>query len=883
VLSDKGNRYTGVTTVQAGTLRLLGAQQGASPIVLNGGQLVYEVSGGVISGVVSIASDTSAVFSVGPGSSIFQGSLSGAGAVIKQGSGSLTATVSMLHSGGFTLNGGTFKLSTLSGAPSKTSMGGAIVLNAGTLDVSTGILNLDSTLKAGAQATLKLGADTLFLKSVDLNALKIQLPEGVPSLTVFTDLAPTFTSSHSMLGGGSVLFKVYDPVSIRASDLHGEIDNKATMNSLLFDGTGKVSFRNSLALHGDLKTVPGSQISFARNITIAGAVQLYGGKVDVAGGTLCALSSTVEVGKSGAPAFLLLSGAQSAIAAENVKLRAGSIAVSSDALGQALQRVKTIEVGTSNGRAEAAQLLLGGGAGGLTLAAAQTLKGSGTIFGSVLLNEASSVLSPGNSPGKLTIAGAVTLLNGTLQIEVGKTIHDQIEAQGQRVTIGSQATLLLVDYENGAFSAGATLRDIFIGGTINGDFSKERIRFMRNVGERSFYSAMFTAVGSVNDLRIVRSRFADTRGLSDNAKGFAAALDSRIIVTKAINESLLELGTGSSPEEAAARVPLQLAAGNPAGYAEMAGLSKQRLLTLNQSVVNHFAPLRAARIDAVEPEYNLWTTSYGAWHRQNSNRFVGDAGFSGNTYGELFGVEKRAGSLVVGFIGAIGTSSATFHALAGRVSTESWHGGAYATTAAGGYTVEAGFLFGRTDSTAHRVISAAGMNQGIAREGKLELGGSEWLAHAGVAQPFLIPGSFTLTPSIRIVAQGNVLAGASENNLDGLEVKTQKQRTSSVLHELGVEVRKSLTIASKPAALSFQMDWVHDYAHTGRVLAMDIAGDPSTRFGYKGSDAGADGFRLGGGLEAAFTRRTTFKISLDYQIQSKASATRGSFSLGYSF
>lgn len=882
-LSEKENRYTGLTTVQAGTLRLVGAQQGASPIVLNGGQLVYEVNGSVISGVVSMASDTSAVFSVGPGLSIFQGSLSGTGAVVKQGPGMLTATHSMLHTGGFTLDDGTFKLSTLSGAPSKTSMGGPIVLNSGTLDVSTGILNLDSTLKAGAQATLKVGADTLFLKSVDLNGLKIQLPDGVSSMTVFTDLDPAFTSSHSMLGGGSVLFKIYDPVSVRASDLHGEIDNKATMNSLLFDGEGKVSFRNSLALTGDLQTAPSSQISFARNITIAGSVQLHGGMVDVAGGTLFALSSSVDVGKSGAPASLLLSGMQSALAADNVRLISGSIEVSSPALGRALQSVKTIEVGTSNGLSSAAQLILAGGTGSITLAPAQTVKGSGTIFGSVLLNDPSSVLSPGNSPGKLTIAGAVNLSNGTLQIEVGKTIHDQIDAQGQNVTIGSDATLLLVDYENGAFSAGGTLKNIFIGGTITGGFSADRIRFMRNVGERSFYSAMFTAVGSVNDLKIVRSRFADTKGLSFNAKGFAAALDSRIIVGKAVNESLLEIGTGSSPEEAAARLPLQLAAGNPAAYAEMAGLGKQRLLTLNQSVVNHIASLRAGPIDAVEPDYNLWTTSYGTWHRQNSNPFLGNAGFSGNTYGEMFGVEKRAGNLVVGFIGAAGSSSATFNALAGRVATESWHGGAYAMTASGGYTLEAGFLFGRADSNATRIISAARTYPGIAREGKLEVGGSEWLAHVGVAQPFLVSGSFTLTPSVRVVAQGNILEGASEKNLDGLEVKTQKQSTSSILHEFGVEVRKSLTIASKPAALSFQMDWVHDYTSTGRALAMDIAGDPSTRFGYKGSDAGADGFRLGGGVEAVLARRTTFRVSLDYQIQSKASVARGSFSLGYSF
>jgi hypothetical protein len=112
--------------------------------------------------------------------------------------------------------------------------------------------------------------------------------------------------------------------------------------------------------------------------------------------------------------------------------------------------VNTLEIGVSGGTSGAAQLVLGGGTGSMTLAAAQTLKGSGTIVGNIGLNDASSVTV--SALGTIDqIAGSVNFQSGTLQIEVGKTAQDQIDTQGHTVTIGSSASLLIVDYEKWRF------------------------------------------------------------------------------------------------------------------------------------------------------------------------------------------------------------------------------------------------------------------------------------------------------------------------------------------------------------------------------------------------------------------------------------------------
>jgi hypothetical protein len=284
----------------------------------------------------------------------------------------------------------------------------------------------------------------------------------------------------------------------------------------------------------------------------------------------------------------------------------------------------------------------------------------------------------------------------------------------------------------------------------------------------------------------------------------------------------------------------------------------------------------------VEPQdSNLtgWLSTYGSWQKQSGNSTQGTAGFSGNTWGSLFGVEKRVGDLTFGLNGAAGQTTADFQALTGHISTDAWHVGLYAVARMGKVVLESNALVGLTDTTARRTIAATGLTS---REGRLSVKGTEWLFNTGAALPLVVPGSWTITPSARLVVQGQNQDGAKESDLSGLEVSLSRQSTTSVLHQTGVELRKQLSLAGKSAAASLNTDWIHNYNAKGRDLNMAFGSSP-TSFGYKGSDSGADAIRVSGAFEAALNERTTLRLSVDYQTMTRANSTNGSVSLGYAF
>ena len=235
--------------------------------------------------------------------------------------------------------------------------------------------------------------------------------------------------------------------------------------------------------------------------------------------------------------------------------------------------------------------------------------------------------------------------------------------------------------------------------------------------------------------------------------------------------------------------------------------------------------------------------------------------------------------MTFGLTGATGQTNANFQALTGHLTTDAWHAGVYAVARMGDVVLESSALLGMTETTARRTISASGLTS---REGRLSVNGTEWLLNTGAALPLIAPGSLTITPSARLIVQGQMLDASKESDVAGLEVALAKQSTASVLHQAGVEIRKQMSLMGKSAAATLQTDWIHNYNAKGRELNMAMGGG-STSYGYKGSDAGADAIRLTGAFEAALNERTTLRLSVDYQTQSRATSTNGSVSLGYAF
>ncbi|NBV84978.1 MAG: autotransporter outer membrane beta-barrel domain-containing protein, partial [Verrucomicrobia bacterium] len=506
---------------------------------------------------------------------------------------------------------------------------------------------------------------------------------------------------------------------------------------------------------------------------------------------------------------------------------------------------------------------------------------------------AGSVLSPGNSPGTLS-AGTATLATGaTLVLEHGKGSNvDQLT--GTSLALQSNSNIVVVDYERSLLSGTASYTPFsgFAPGSVTGGSLVNVIVSVRlgndtgtvgdvGVSYATAVSARYTGTYSGGTIAVTSQSLASLGSFGSNTTAVANAIDERLLAragTFSVS-GLDEIGTGVDKATALTNLASQLAAANPAGYAELAGLSTQRLLTISQGLINHFNSLRAGLLEVKDRELAGWVSTYGNWQKQKGDSSLGTAGFSGNTWGSMFGAEQRRGDLIFGVTGAAGQTTADFQNLSGHVSTDAWHLGGYATARMGRVVLESSALVGVTDTTVRRTVSAAGLTS---REGRLSATAAEWMFNTGAAIPLIAPGSLTFTPSARLVVQGQNLGSAKESDMSGLEVSIAKQSTASVLSQAGAELRKNVTLAGKSAAASLQADWTHNYNANGRTLDMAMGGS-TTYFGYRGSKAGADAIRMGGAFEAALNERTTLRLNLDYQTQTGGSSTNGTVSLGYAF
>jgi hypothetical protein len=861
------------------------------------GTLVY--SGGAAlstSGTINALAGTRVALSLESGSGDFNATVTGAGALAKVGAGAVTLRGSPLNTGGASVEGGGLVLG------DKVRLGGRIDLDRGTvLNTTNGILENAPVL--ALSGTLQLGDGVVFLKSINLlEGGSVKLDSALPAdgSAFATVLAESLTKLDSSSLGDNLTFSVGTFTAGRVEGaLRGAIKGIPSGTGLVLRSSGRpVSLSDSKMRLASLEADPGVLLKVEQAVFVEGNVFIKGGSL----GSLEVLSDlsaptgAVVLGGSTSGGNLLATGSVTATVGPNGSITArqlsltGSSALTLNNL-DGLRGVQTLEVGTSRG--DATLVVPEGGT--LTVAPGQTLKGSGQVSGNLALGER-GVLSPGNSPGTLYVAGSLNLVSGTVRIEVGTLaggilIQDRISVTGGSVTVGASGSaspvpvFQIVDTD-GTLSNGGSLGSIFVDGT--GTEALSTASILMNAGTFTFArlsstgavlpSVMYNSSGDINGLQIQRLRFASFAGSARNIAGFARSVDTRIITQRAASDGLLELGTGIPNTDAAVRD--QLAAAVPSAYAEMAALSTQRTLNIHQGLVGHFSSVRTNILDMPEGAFNAWTTGYGAGHRQDGDRSLGTAGFSASSWGDLLGVEQRIGNFLLGVTGAVGRTSASFQANPGNVTTDSWHGGVYSVLDFENVVFESGAMFGGTDTRANRTISGSGLTQ---RQGRVNLSGTEWVANTGIAIPLTVTPELTITPSARFIVQGQSQQAANESDLNGLEVRLSKQRTVTYQHQAGVEARHKFNFAGRAAAASMQLDWIHNYNAKGRNLNMALSGDPTAIFGYRGSSAGADAVRVATALETALTNRISLRTGLEYQAQTSLSTIRGSLSIGYQF
>ncbi|CAN5570880.1 hypothetical protein BH09VER1_BH09VER1_31160 [soil metagenome] len=479
------NSYTGVTNLSAGILTISGtnALAGGGNITFTSGTLQYS-AGNQVDYASRIKNSTSAVaIDTGGQNVLFSGTIdsSNAAGLTKSGTGTLTLSAANTYGGNTNLSGGTLAL------------GGNSVLSSGTLIVTNGVtLQSDSStartlannidISTSGTLTIGAGGDLTF---------GILRPVGGARTIIVNNGVTTFASGANNGAPQTLTKSGTGALVVTGSYQSG--------GSIIQDGilavTGSYSSTGNINLQGGILGLSGtfsrnlgtaaSQTQFtgnggfaatgtnstwgnaANNLTVnlgGGAALAFGGANFLASGQTLLLGSSISNGTVTVRNALDLAGTtQTTLVNRGTSAPSGGVdAILSGTLsnggftktGSGVLALAGANTYTGATTVSAGTLLVGvSGSGSLantavTVASGATLGGSGSITGSVTIQDGGS-LSPGNSPGilstgDLTLAGTAS----TLVMEISGTssgLYDQVNVTGA-VSLNGTIQLSLLSF-----------------------------------------------------------------------------------------------------------------------------------------------------------------------------------------------------------------------------------------------------------------------------------------------------------------------------------------------------------------------------------------------------------------------------------------------------
>jgi fibronectin-binding autotransporter adhesin len=497
------NAYSGGTTVSTGgTLVVasdtaLGAATGA--LALNNGTLLTTATFNT-SRNVTLTGDGTIDVSAGTDLTDSIGTISGSGALIKSGSGTLSLCGSVSNTGGTSVTAGALDLcgsdtgtgSTSIGSGATLALSGASSIASSSGVVDNGIFDVSGS-SAGASVqtlsgngTVALGAQSLTLTNANDTFAGIVAGTGGIAVSGGTETLSgtnTYTGGTSVSGGARVI--------VAADAALGNASGGLTLNNGTLEATASFTTARNLSLVGNatFDTDPGvslmqtGQISGNGHVTkdgdgtlvlagdnrdwgqqgnnSVGGITIDDGLVEVTnpyglGYGLVALNSGVI-----ATTVNIVTGQTILIAGDTVlNTDAGTTTtltgtVETDGTGSCFQKtgpgtlvmsgVTTLSNGTclEDGRIEANGTLNSI----VTVSPGAILRGTGTITGAVMVR---GTLAPGNSPGTLTTTASVTMA-------AGSTYQEDINGTGVGTGPGNYSRLLIAGPNSQFTASGATL------------------------------------------------------------------------------------------------------------------------------------------------------------------------------------------------------------------------------------------------------------------------------------------------------------------------------------------------------------------------------------------------------------------------------------------
>lgn len=474
VLGGNNTALTGVTTVNAGTLRIhnagaLGPSTAAANLVLNAGSTFffntafthdYTLNGGTVtvqgaavawSGVPVLTAATTLRLGSTIGGSTLSGNLADTGghvlSLVRNGSASMKLSGSNSYSGATTIERGNLQLDSAGALPGASPLvfagaagaGGALELTAASGDftrsVGTGAGQVQWLGDGGFQSS---GSN----RAVDLGGSRATLTWGSGAFVPEGSRLVLGTASNNLLdlrngidlSGGSRAVEARGGTVTGHAVISGVLSGTGGLHLV---GNGILALSAANTYSGGTRLDGGTLMwSTDRNLGApSGAVVFGGGTLHNTGVIATARPMTVE-GAGGVIRTGMDLKATGPIDGFGTLVKEGLATLTLGGDSSAFAGTTRVTAGT---------LRVDGALGGtLAMAYGTTLKGAGTV-GTTLV-QAGATVAPGNSIGGLRVAGDLTLAQGSLyQVEAsGDGRSDSIQATG-RVTLQGGALSILAN------------------------------------------------------------------------------------------------------------------------------------------------------------------------------------------------------------------------------------------------------------------------------------------------------------------------------------------------------------------------------------------------------------------------------------------------------
>lgn len=846
--------------------------------------------------------------------STFSGQISSGGGggllgIEKVGSGTLILTGTNTYTGGTTISAGALQIG--AGGTSG-SIAGNVLNNAALVFDRSDSVTFGGVI-SGSGTLTKMGAGTLTLSSSNTYSGGTSLTDGTLAVASGTSLG-----SGPLQMSGATTFRALGNLTVNnAVSLAG---GTATIDTDSFDlGLGGV-----ISGIGTLTKTGTGTLTLSGVNTYSGATWIQDGTLQMGGSG--ALSNQTSVQISAGATFDLNGLTQSV----------GSLSGTGDVLlsGATLRAGNNNTDTTFSGAISGAGALLKDGTGTLTLNGANLHTGVTQVLGGRLVVDGSvaspvivmpgatlagsgsvgattvgGTLSPGNSPGTLTINGNLVMGGASTYVaEVQGAVADRVNVTG---TASLAGTLRLVPL-GGAYTFNSAYTLLSATGGLGGTrFSP--VATAGPFGDGVTTSIAYTATDvlltltpkplvPIVDPAVPAPAPAGPRlgvGRPANAYAVAAAIDGAVAnggdpsalfgiynlpaaaIPAAVNSLSGEVHTAAPAMantaadrflgtllDGAGAGRLSGAAGGPGGTA---GFTADLPSKQDGPGRSTFDPAR----------FSLWGATFGSTGRSDGDRIVGSANRNLSDGHAAVGADIRLGSnTVVGAAVAGGQSRASLSGGLGKAEADIFQAGIYGRTTLGSVNLAAALGYARLETDTTRAISALGLT-GVTASYATQA----WSGRIEASLPVIAWSGITLSPLAAFQAVRASSPAAVERDVMGATagMLTLAKRTDMTSRsELGLRLDASLLAGVMPVTGFVRAAWAH-YYHRDADLTASLNGLPGALFGVTGARPDRNAALLAAGADVKLSQSVSLGMRVDSELSANTRRLGGTAQLRVSF